>query len=320
MLHINTLTFPRRNKLHPYMKLVYLQISFSGAKESATIEGTLVQSFRTIRVPEFDNPGWLWFNISHLKASMTASELVVRRRTLHRESLTVNVTIHSIGTELNKLTISEPLDEKVLNLDEPPPFGYDIFNVSLILKQWEADIVGFQFQFTDDSGSLVIHDALTQSLYCLNTSSPNEPLLIAYRIPLSGTSKTENQPSRRDSQQCSRVRKRKSLVHGTTPGECSLHQWYVNLQGPELQHRILEPHGYYANICRGHCPTETSGQEKTEAQNPLWKTESQNTTISQIPRCVPQTYSSVNMIYIAESGDVSIESLKKMSIESCVCK
>ncbi|XP_078253040.1 uncharacterized protein LOC144592362 isoform X3 [Rhinoraja longicauda] len=181
MLHINTLTFPQRTKLHPYLRQIYQRLSSSEAKDSTETEGILVQSFRSIRVPEYDNPGWLWFNISSLKPSMLAAELVLLRRTLHPKALTINVTIHTISLEGNNLSISDPLDRKILNLSELPSSGYDTFNVSIILRLCRVDVIGFQFQFTDDSGSLVLHDALTQSLYCLNTSSQDEPLLITYR-------------------------------------------------------------------------------------------------------------------------------------------
>ncbi|XP_067886532.1 bone morphogenetic protein 2 [Heterodontus francisci] len=320
MLHINTLTFPRRTKLHPYMRLIYQQLSSSETRDSTATEGTLVQSFRSIRVPEYDNPGWIWFNISKLKPSMVAAELVLLRRTLHPKSLTVNVTIHNIGLEGNNLTISDPLDKKILNLSELPSSGYDTFNVSTILRQWRVDVIGFQFQFTDDSGSLVLHDALTQSLYCLDTSSQDEPLLVAYRLAPSERSKAANLRSSRNSQQCSEGRKRKHPPRKNISGECSLHLWYVNLQSLELNHWILEPQGYYANFCRGHCTEIISSEEKTVTTSPAWGTVKQNITKSQRWQCIPQKYSSVNVMYNTESGDIFIESLKEMSIESCACK
>ncbi|XP_067838360.1 bone morphogenetic protein 2 [Heptranchias perlo] len=320
MLHINTLTFSRRTKLHPYMRQIYQRLSSSETKDSTATEGTLVQSFKSIRVPEYDNPGWLWFNISNLQPSMVAAELVLLRRTLHPKSLKVNVTIHNIGSEGNNLTISDPLDKKILNLSELPSSGYDTFNVSTILRQWRVDVIGFQFQFTDDSGSLVLHDALTQSLYCLDTSSQDEPLLVAYRLALPGRSKAANPRGSRNSHQCSGGRRGRNPPRKDIPGECSLHQWYVNLQSLELNHWILEPQGYYANFCRGHCFNAISDNEETVTTSPSWETEKQNTTKSQRWHCIPQKYSSVNVMYITEAGDIFIESLKEMSIESCACK
>uniref|UniRef100_UPI00398F4E63 bone morphogenetic protein 2 n=1 Tax=Pristiophorus japonicus TaxID=55135 RepID=UPI00398F4E63 len=322
MLHINTLTFPRRTKLHPYMRLIYQRLSSSETKDSTVTEGTLVQSFRSIRVPEYDNPGWLWFNISNLKPSMKAAELVLLRRTLHPKSLTVNVTIHNIGLEGNNLTISDPMDKKILNLSELPSSGYDTFNVSTILRQWRVDVIGFQFQFTDDSGSLVLHDALTQSLYCLDTSSQDEPLLVAYRLALSEKRKAASPRGRRNSQRCSGGRRRNQSPRRDIPGGCSLHQCYVNLQSSQLNHWILEPQGYYANFCRGHCLSAISDKENMTTNGPAWETVKQNTSTSTSQKwyCIPQKYSSVNIMYITESADIFIESLKEMSIESCACK
>ncbi|XP_072373156.1 bone morphogenetic protein 2 [Scyliorhinus torazame] len=315
MLHINTLTFPRRTKLHPYMRLIYQQLSSSETKDSAATEGTLVQSFRSIKVPEYDNPGWIWFNISKLKPSMLAAELVLLRRTLHPKSLTVNVTIHNIGLEGNNLSISDPLDKKVLNLSELPSSGYDTFNVSTILRQWSVDAIGFQFQFTDDSGSLVLHDALTQSLYCLDTNSQDEPLLVAHRLTLS----VENPRSSRNSRRSSREQRWNPSPSRDISEECSLHPQYLNLQSLKLSDWILEPQGFYANVCRGHCFSSISDEDKTVTRNPAQGAVKQNVTASQRWYCIPQEYSSVSVMHATEFGDIFIESLKDMCVESCGC-
>ncbi|XP_020368648.1 bone morphogenetic protein 2 [Rhincodon typus] len=317
MLHINTLTFPRRTKLHPYMRLIYQQLSSSETKDSTTTEGTLVQSFRSIKVPEYDNPGWIWFNISKLKPSMVAAELVLLRRTLHPKSLTVNVTVHHISLEGNNLTISDPLDKKILNLSELPSSGYDTFNVSTILRQWTLDVIGFQFQFTDDSGSLVLHDALTQSLYCLDTNSQDEPLLVAYRLALSEKRKVANPFSSRKSQRRSREVRWK---FPPISGECSMHPLYVNLQSLKLSNWILEPRGFYANACRGHCSDSITDKWNTDTVSPALGTVKQNITKNQRWHCTPEEYSSVSLMHVTESGDIFIERIKEMSIESCTCK
>ncbi|XP_069780960.1 bone morphogenetic protein 2 [Narcine bancroftii] len=320
MLHINTLTFPQRTKLHPYMRQIYQQLSSSEAKDSTETEGTLVQSFRSIRVPEYDNPGWLWFNISSLKPSMLAAELVLQRRTLNPKALTINVTIHTIGLEGDNLSISDPLDKKILNLSELPTSGYDTFNVSTILRDWRVDVIGFQFQFTDDSGSLVLHDALTQSLYCLNTSSQDEPLLITYRLTLTERSNITNMCGGRNGQPCIGGWKRNHFPRRDIHGECRLHQWFVSLRSSELSHWILEPKGYYANFCRGHCFSALSDKEKPITISSTWDAVEQNITKSQSWFCIPQRYSSIKIMYITEYENIFIESLKEMSVESCACK
>ncbi|XP_078071476.1 bone morphogenetic protein 2 [Mustelus asterias] len=319
MLHINTLTFPRRIKLHPYMRMIYQQLSSSETKDSTATEGTLVQSFRSVKVPEYDNPGWIWFNISKLKPSMMTAELVLLRRTLHPKSLTVNVTIHNIGLQGNNLTISDPLDKKILNLSELPSSGYDTFNVSTILRQWTVDVIGFQFQFTDDSGSLVLHDALTQSLYCLDTSSQDEPLLVAYRLALSERRKLANLRSSRNSQRSSREQRWKSSPSRDISRMCSLHLRYLNLQSLKLNDWILEPQGFYANVCRGYCFGSISDEEKMATTSPARGTVKQNITTSQRWHCIPQEYSSVSVMYTTESGDIFIERLKEMYVETCAC-
>lgn len=92
---------------------------------------------------------------------MRLAELVLLRKTLHSESLKVNVTVHSISIIQGNITESEALDEKMLMLDELPPSGYDVFNISTILNETTSNVNGFQLRFTDDSGSLVLHEALT---------------------------------------------------------------------------------------------------------------------------------------------------------------
>ncbi|XP_055488623.1 bone morphogenetic protein 2 [Leucoraja erinacea] len=318
MLHINTLTLPQRTKLHPYLRKIYQRLRSSDAKDSTETEGILVQSFRSIRVPEYDNPGWLWFNISSLKPSMLAAELVLLRRTLHPKALTINVTIHTISLEGNNLSISDPLDRKILNLSKLPSSGYDTFNVSIILRLWRVNVIGFQFQFTDDSGSLVLHDALTQSLYCLNTSSQDEPLLITYRFVLSEKSKTARLRSSRNSQRFAGGLRVRHLAHRDIPEECSLHRWFVSLRSSELNRWILEPQGYYANFCRGRCFSALSDQEKTVPTISAWDRAAQNTNKSQRSYCNPQRYSSIKIMYLTANGNILIENLK-MSIESCAC-
>lgn len=115
---------------------------------------------------------------------MTIAELILLRKTLHPEPLTVTVAVHSLSFGAGNLSISGPLTEHLLTLNQLPPSGYDVFNVtaSLPYHVHEPHILGFQLCFKDESGSLVLHEALTQSLYCLNTSSLSQPLLVTYKV------------------------------------------------------------------------------------------------------------------------------------------
>ncbi|XP_041078080.1 bone morphogenetic protein 2-like [Polyodon spathula] len=322
MLHINKLTVPHRTRPHPYMKLVYQFLDSPATRDLTNLEGTLVQSFRSIQDPKYGTPGWIWFNVSCLKPSMKIAELVLLRKTLHPEPLTVNVAVHSIFVVGNS-TVSEPLDEKALTLDELPSSGYDIFNVSAVLGQRVADMVGFQFRYTDESGSLVLHEALTQSLYCLNTSSQNEPLLVVYQFHQHDPSGTPRTPDGRQQQHCRITRSRRQLLQEpayqeTSSLECRLLQHYVNFHSIRLDRWILEPPGFNASFCKGFCyPTKPVASQ--DAEQGIRRTAGSVNWTANVPLCTPQGLKPVSVMYVSESEDIIIENLKDMRAENCVC-
>lgn len=131
--------------------------------------------------PYYAPPGWIWFNVSSLKPSMLVAELVLFRKTLNPSPISVTVTLHSVTASHGTLKESPALEERLLTLDQRPLSGYDVFDVSAVLVRRPLEVVGFQLRYTDESGSLVLHDALTQSLYCLNRGSMSEPLLVLYQ-------------------------------------------------------------------------------------------------------------------------------------------
>lgn len=186
---------------------------------------------------------------------MVLAELVLLRKTLHPEPLSVSVAVHSISLHVGNLTVSEPLEEKVLTLDRLPPSGYDVFNVTVALaRRAEGGAVGFQLRYTDESGSLVLHEALTQSLYCLDASSQSEPLLVAYQEQLGRRRSAPRGPERRQRKHCNTGRKRHlpppslPLVHQLT--QCQLHHRYVDFHIGRLADWILEPVGFNSSFCR----------------------------------------------------------------------
>lgn len=119
--------------------------------------------------------------MSSVKPSVLAAELVLLRKTLHPRPVSVTVTLHSVAASQGVLQESPALEERVLKLDQRPASGYDVFNVSAVLAQKPLEVVGFQLRYTDENGSLVLHEALTQSLYCLNRGLVSEPLLVLYQ-------------------------------------------------------------------------------------------------------------------------------------------
>lgn len=74
------------------------------------------------------------------------------------------------------------LEERLLELHQRSSSGYDVFNVTAVLSWRPLEMVGFRLQYTDESGSLVLHEALTQTFYCVNRPSASEPLLVFYQI------------------------------------------------------------------------------------------------------------------------------------------
>uniref|UniRef100_A0A7N6FL47 TGF-beta propeptide domain-containing protein n=1 Tax=Anabas testudineus TaxID=64144 RepID=A0A7N6FL47_ANATE len=173
MLHINKVSASHQAKPHPYMKKVYQHLDSLEAQDFGRSDGTLVQSFRSVAPP-----GWIWFNVSNSNPSMMGAELVLFRKTLHSSPLSVNVTLHSVtASQQGALKESPALEERQLSLDQRPSSGYDVFDVSAVLDVKPLEVVGFHLRYTDETGSLVLHDALTQSLYCLNRGSLTAPHL-----------------------------------------------------------------------------------------------------------------------------------------------
>lgn len=130
-------------------------------------------------------PGWIWFNVSSLQRPLlAAAELVLYRKTLHPRALSVNVTLHGAtappGGAVREVSAVE---ERLLELHQRSSSGYDVFNVTALLsRRPPLEVVGFRLQFTDESGSLVLHEALTQTFYCVERASASEPLLVFYQI------------------------------------------------------------------------------------------------------------------------------------------
>ncbi|KAI3376648.1 hypothetical protein L3Q82_017084 [Scortum barcoo] len=181
MLHINKVSASHQAKPHPYMRRIYQRLDSLEAQDFGSSDGTLVQSFRSLADPHHAPPGWIWFNVSSLNPSMLGAELVLFRKTLHPRPISVTVALHSVTASQGTLKESPALEERVLTLDQRPSSGYDVFDVSAVLAVKPLEVVGFQLRYTDESGSLVLHEALTQSLYCLNRGSLSEPLLVLYQ-------------------------------------------------------------------------------------------------------------------------------------------
>ncbi|KAJ8385244.1 hypothetical protein AAFF_G00191210 [Aldrovandia affinis] len=313
MLHINKLSVPHHTKPHPYMRQVYLHLDSQEARDPASSDGTLVQSFRSVQGWKYGMPGWIWFNVSLLKPSMAAAELVLLRKTLHPEPLGVSVAVHSISPHAGNLTFSEPLEEKRLTLDQLPSSGYDVFNVTAALaRRAGGGPVGFQLRYTDESGSLVLHDALTQSLYCLNGSSHNEPLLVAYRVQPGHLHAPARGPERRQRQRCGIGHKRHLPLAHSPPG-CRLHRRYVDFHTSQLADWILEPVGFHSTFCRGTCnhgnSTESTYEDRQSGvHSGNWS------------GCFPHELSSLTVMYRSDSDNIFIEKLKNMRAEACVCR
>ncbi|KAJ8382091.1 hypothetical protein SKAU_G00028690 [Synaphobranchus kaupii] len=318
MLHINKLSTHHHTKPHPYMKQVYLFLGSQEAQGLASSDGTLVQSFRSVKGWKYGTPGWIWFNVSHLKPSMVLAELVLLRKTLHPEPVSVSVAVHSVSLHVGNLTISEPLEEKLLTLDRLPPSGYDVFNVSAALpRRADGGAVGFQLRYTDEGGSLVLHEALTQSLYCLNASSQSEPLLVVYQAQLGRRRPAARRPERGQRQHCSVGRKRHLPPTPPPPGhwstQCRLHHRYVDFHTGHLADWIVEPVGFNSSFCRGTChignTTESTFEDRRNGRDS-----------GNGPGCFPQELSSLTVMYRSDTGNVVIETLRNMRAESCVCR
>uniref|UniRef100_A0A3B3BEH0 Uncharacterized protein n=1 Tax=Oryzias melastigma TaxID=30732 RepID=A0A3B3BEH0_ORYME len=179
MLHINKVSASSQAKVHPYMKRIHQHLKSLEALDFERAEGILMQSFRTPR-------GWIWFNVSSLDPLMLGAELVLFRKTLHPGPLSLTVTLHSTAGSQEHLSESPVLEERQLILDQRPSSGYDVFDVSAVLAVKPPELLGFQLRYTDESGSLVLHEALTQRLYSLDASSLREPLLLLLALLFSG--------------------------------------------------------------------------------------------------------------------------------------
>ncbi|XP_068164566.1 uncharacterized protein [Antennarius striatus] len=183
MLHINKVSASHDAKPHPYMRKIYQRLDSLEAQDSDGSDGTLVQSYRSVDGPHHAPPGWIWFNVSSLKPFMLGAELVLFRKSLHPLPISVTVSLESITASEGTLTRSRTLHQRPLTLDQRPSSGYDVFDVSGVLPLQPVGGVGFQLRYADDSGSLVLHEALTQSLYSVSRGSLSEPLLVLYQSP-----------------------------------------------------------------------------------------------------------------------------------------
>ncbi|KAK9524371.1 hypothetical protein VZT92_016769 [Zoarces viviparus] len=181
MLHINKVSASHQAKPHPYMRGIYQRLDSLEAQDFGSSDGTLVQSFRSVAGPHQAPPGWIWFNVSGLNPSMRGAELVMYRKTLQPNPISVTVALHCVTASQGALAESPALEERLLTLDQRSSSGYDVFDVSAVLPVKPLEVVGFQLRYTDESGSLVLHEALTRSLYCLNRGSLSEPLLVLYQ-------------------------------------------------------------------------------------------------------------------------------------------
>ncbi|KAA0723811.1 hypothetical protein E1301_Tti014154 [Triplophysa tibetana] len=254
MLHINKLSTPQQGKPHPYMKQVYESLD-TQVREMSAADGTLVQSFRSIEDSKYGVPGWIWFNLSHLSPSMKVAELVLLRKTLHPKPLSVTVTVHSISPETGNLSISGPLVERLLSLNQLHPSGYDVFDVTAAITRRlpRSDALGFQLRFEDESGSLVLHEALTQSIYCLNGSSLSQPLLVVYRaksMELRDGAEPRQRHDCRGSSEYNKERMRLRTLRRAAHSPCKLHVHHINLHSSQLSRWILQPSHFSISICR----------------------------------------------------------------------
>ncbi|XP_018615067.1 uncharacterized protein LOC108938707 [Scleropages formosus] len=313
MLHIDKLSVPRRSQPHPYMTHVYRLLDSREVHDASASDGTLVQSFRSLQGYRYGPPGWIWFSVIQLEPYMAAAELVLRRRTLHPEPLSVSVAVHAVVPTAGQMVVSAPLDEQLLVLDRPPPLGYDVFDVSVALAGVQGGPVGFQLRYTDESGSLVLHEALTQSLYCLNGSAHSEPLLVVYQLgqghPMPHPSPKPVPPGPKRGQ-----RHHSRMVQ--VEARCTLYQHYVDLR--PVADWVLHPQGFNLSSCRGTCEMENStestlGNTSDEQKGREMK---RNRTGSY---CIPQELSALTVMYMSSRGDISIAQLSDMMAGSCVC-
>ncbi|XP_010888584.2 bone morphogenetic protein 4 isoform X1 [Esox lucius] len=330
MLHINKLSAPLQAKPHPYMRQVYQLLDTEEPQDWGSSDGTLVQSFRSVVAgPPHAPPGWIWFNVSHLEPSMAVAELVLLRKTLHPDPLSVTVALHSLTHGAGGLRASPALEERLLTLDQLPLSGYDVFDVSpFMLSPKPPEVVGFQLRYTDESGSLVLHEALTQSLYCLRGGSLSEPLLVVYRARALRTRMTGDTdrlgPERRQRQHCHTVKrhqKRRFLRTGNQPGRretasgphCRLRRRYIDFHQGGLANWILQPSGFNATFCRGSCHFGNLGLPVNGFRPRRRPTEDSSS-------CVPLKLSSLTVMYRSETDDIIIEKFRDARAESCMCQ
>uniref|UniRef100_A0A671RFD4 Growth/differentiation factor 6-B-like n=1 Tax=Sinocyclocheilus anshuiensis TaxID=1608454 RepID=A0A671RFD4_9TELE len=228
---------------------------------------------------------------------MRVAELVLLRKTLHHKPLSVTVTVHSLSPGPDNLSISCPLAEHLLSLDRLPPSGYDVFDVTAAITQppRHSDILGFQLRFGDESGSLVLHEALTQSLYCLNSSSLSQPLLVVYR-----SASMEHQQRASGAGSDSEHRLRPS---------CMASSEYD-------RQRIQLRHGRHLAACKlGICLKEISASSMSVQRHRKHHGEN----YLQRSNCSPQGLSSLIVMYSSDTADIIIKELKDIRAERCVC-
>ncbi|XP_072315529.1 uncharacterized protein [Eucyclogobius newberryi] len=181
MLHIDKISASVHGKPHPYMRRLYQQLNSPQAQDLDGVDETLVQSLRMRKGPDDAPNGWIWFTIAAVPLSRFAADLVLFRKTVHPHPLNVTVTLHALTLSRGAPHQSAALEERLLSLDQRHPSGYDVFDVSDTVAARPGEMIGFQLRYRDESGSLVLHDALTHSLYCMDRGALREPILVLYR-------------------------------------------------------------------------------------------------------------------------------------------
>uniref|UniRef100_A0AAV2KR86 Uncharacterized protein n=1 Tax=Knipowitschia caucasica TaxID=637954 RepID=A0AAV2KR86_KNICA len=181
MLNIERVSASFQGKPHPYMRSLYQRLTSLQGQDPDRAEGTVAQSVRMSKDPDNSPHGWLWFNIPTVSPSTRAAELVLFRKTLHPLPLNVTVSLHSLRLPQDTPPQQrEALQERLLSLDRMQLSGYDLWDVWDAVADGGEEVMGFQLRYRDEGGSLVLHHALTQSLYCVDPEALRGPILVLY--------------------------------------------------------------------------------------------------------------------------------------------
>jgi len=117
-------------------------------------------------------------------------------------------------------------------------------------------------------------------------------------------------------------RQRKKRSANCPRDGCCMESFYVSFRELGWDSWIIEPAGYYSNYCKGNCrmmPSINRNRPNSMLVHILQKASAVRNAPDLLPCCAPTRMSPRSILYYNSSGQVEIDVLPNMVVESCGC-